>query len=834
MINIYFWIGLIILLCIPASLVARIYTRHLYNRFNPFDMITLRVLLPKESLEIEARSQQKEPRQMIAQIESLMANLAGMRAERGWNAFWFGRRDHFAFEIVADEGVISFYVTIPVELRQFVEQQIQAQHHDAFIEEKQDYNIFSPNCAIAGLFFKFKKSFFFPIKTYQEMEADPLNALTNSLSKFKDVKNGGAAIQYVLRSAHPKWHSAGNQLAREVRQGKRLTDATKMVGGSAMSTAVRLIARSRKKSTEEMEFNNQRFQGLSQFEEEAVSKVQAKSAKSGFEVNIRIVVASESEAIAKSQLSGIADSFAQYAGYEYGNGFRKIIPSNMDKFLNDFIYRNFRERSQQMILNTEEMASLFHFPLPSAETPNILWLNSKQASAPVNIPTQGIILGHNEYRGINTDIRIGEKDRQRHMYIIGKSGSGKSVLISNLVKQDMEAGKGVCVIDPHGDLVDTVLSYVPDNRLEDVIYFDPSDTQRPMGLNMLEYKNDSQKDFAVQDMIAIFMKLFPPEMIGPMFEHNMRNVMLTLMADKENPGTIADIPAMFTNDNFQKYKVSKIEDPTLKAFWEEEMAKTAAAQKSEMLGYLVSKVGRFVENEMLRNIIGQQKSSFDFRDVMDNKKILLVNLAKGKTGEINSSLLGLIIVSKLQMAAMSRADLTEDKRDDFYLYIDEFQNFVTDSIATILSEARKYRLNLIIAHQYIGQLIGEKADTKIRDAVFGNVGTIISFKIGVDDAETLAQEFAPVFNEYDVINIDKFHAYIKLLIDNAPSKPFQMKTYPPPIGNPEKVEKLKEYSRLKFGVEKAKIEQEINQRRNLGKKIPPINAFEEEMKKAIS
>ncbi|MBU2575483.1 type IV secretion system DNA-binding domain-containing protein [Patescibacteria group bacterium] len=831
MLNIYFWIGIFLILLIPLSFVARIFTRRSYNRFNPFDMITLRVLLPKESLEIEEQGQQKEPRQMIAQIESLMANLAGMRAERGWNAFWFGRRDHFAFEIVADEGVISFYVTIPIELRQFVEQQIQAQQPDAYIEEREDYNIFNPQCAIAGLKLEFKKSYFFPIQTYREMETDPLNALTNSLSKFKDGK-GGAAIQYVVRSAHPRWHGAGNQLAREVRKGKKLNDAAKMIGNTPASTAFRTLARSRRTSEEEKARQNQTYRTLSQFEEEAIARIQGKTAKSGFEANIRIVVAAENESVAQSQVNGIADAFAQYSGQEYGNQFRKIIPQNLDKFLNDFIYRNFIER-RQMILNTEEMASLFHFPLPTAETPNILWLNAKQAAAPVNIPKEGIILGHNEYRGQDTVIRLKKDDRRRHLYVIGKSGVGKSALISNLAKQDIEAGHGVCVIDPHGDLVDTILSYIPDNRLEDVIYFDPSDTERPMGLNMLEYKDEGQKDFAVQDMIAIFMKLFPPEMIGPMFEHNMRNVMLTLMADKDNPGTVIDIPAMFTNDVFQKYKVSKLKDPTVKAFWEEEMAKTAAAQKSEMLGYLVSKVGRFVENEMLRNIIGQQKSAFDFRDVMDNKKILLINLAKGKTGEINSSLLGLIIVSKLQMAAMSRADLPEEQRHDFYLYIDEFQNFVTDSIATILSEARKYRLNLIIAHQYIGQLFDEKQNPLIRDAVFGNVGTIASFKIGVEDAEVLAKEFTPVFNEYDVINVDKFHAYVKLLVDNAASKPFQMKTYPPEKGNPEKVAKLKEFSRLKFGVEKAVIEEDINARRQLGKKIPTNSSFEEEMKKAI-
>ncbi len=831
--NLYFWLGLVILALSPFAFVVRVFTRKFRNRFNPFDMVTLRVLVPKESLEVEGREQQKEVRQLIAPIESLMANLAGMRAERGWNAFWFGRRDHFAFEIVADEGVISFYVTVPHELRQFVEQQIQSQHPDAYLEEREDYNIFSPQCAVAGVTLGFKKSYYFPIQTYQDMEFDPLNALTNSLSKFRDDAHGGAAIQFVLRSAHPRWHAAASALSREVRQGKKLSDAVKVVGGNPATSAFQTIIRARKKSPEELERLSRQRETISKFEEEALSRIQEKSAKSGFEANIRIVVAAQNESLANSALSAIADSFSQYAGYEYGNGFVRKPPRNLGNFLNDFIYRNFRERGQ-LVLNTEEMASLFHFPLPHAETPNILWLSAKQAGAPVNMPSEGLILGHNTYRGEDTVVRIKPDDRRRHVYIIGKSGVGKSVLIANMAKQDIEAGHGVCVVDPHGDLVDTVLSYVPESRSQDVVYFDPSDVERPMGLNMLEYKDDSQKDFAVQDMIRIFEKLFPPEVIGPMFEHNMRNVMLTLMADKEHPGTIVDIPRMFTDPEFQKYKVSKLLDPNVRSFWEQEMAKTSDFHKSEMLGYLVSKVGRFVENEMLRNIIGQARSAFDFRDVMDNKKILLINLAKGKTGEVNSALLGLIIVSKLQMAAMTRAELPEAERHDFYLYIDEFQNFVTDSIATILSEARKYRLNLIISHQYIGQLVDAKGNAQIKDAVFGNVGTVISFKIGVEDAETVAKEFAPVFNEYDCINIDRYQAYVKLLIDNASAKPFQMTTYPPEPGNPERAAAIKEASRNAYGVARADVEADIVGRLKLGKAQTDDEQMEAEIKKSLS
>jgi type IV secretory pathway TraG/TraD family ATPase VirD4 len=401
--------------------------------------------------------------------------------------------------------------------------------------------------------------------------------------------------------------------------------------------------------------------------------------------------------------------------------------------------------------------------------------------------------------------------------VIGKSGSGKSVLMSNLAIQDIKAGHGVCIVDPHGDLVEDVLRHVPKDRADDIIIFNPSDVDRPIGLNMLEAKTDDQKDFAVQEMIAIFYKLFPPEMIGPMFEHNMRNVMLTLMSDLENPGTVIDIPRMFTDDEYVKKYLVKLKDPVVRAFWEKEMAKTSDFHKSEMLGYLISKVGRFVENGMMRNIVGQPRSSFNFRKVMDEKKILLVNLSKGRVGELNAKLLGLILVSKIQMAALSRADIREEKREDFYLYVDEFQNFITDAFESILSEARKYRLNLVIAHQYLAQLEqgagAQGAGAKsLRDAVFGNAGTMVNFRIGVEDAESMAKEMSPTFNEFDLVNVERFNAYIKLMIQGTASKPFNMATYPLPKPTPRQIEiaaAIKDLSRLKFGRPRASVEAEI-------------------------
>jgi len=426
------------------------------------------------------------------------------------------------------------------------------------------------------------------------------------------------------------------------------------------------------------------------------------------------------------------------------------------------------------------------------------------------------LLGRSLYRNYETKVYIERDDRRRHMYVIGRTGSGKTELMKYMSVQDIKNGEGLCVIDPHGDFIEDILPHVPKERAEDVILFEPFDMERPMGLNILQVDSEEQKDFAVQEMISIFYKLVTdPAMLGPMFEHNMRNAMLTLMADEDHPGTITDIPRIFTDTEFQKYKLSKVNDPVVKLFWEKEMAKTSDFHKSEMLGYLISKVGRFVENTMMRNIVGQSKSGFNFRKVMDEQKILLINLAKGKVGEINAKLLGLIIVSKLQMAALSRADQKESERKDFYLYVDEFQNFITDAFSSILSEARKYKLNLIVAHQYLGQLEQQAgaqgaASKDLRDAVFGNAGTMVAFRIGSEDSEVMAKEFTPTFNEFDLVNVDRFNAYIKLMIEGTASKPFNMATYPLPRDGDEKLaNKIRELSRLRFGRARAEVESEI-------------------------
>ncbi len=790
-----------------------------------FKNVVLLVTMPKESAEKAQAQERKEitvqsTQEAIATAEALFASVGGLKAERGIWAWLVGRTDYLSFEIVADKGLISFYVAMPKHLQQYVEQQIRANYHESFIEEVEDYNIFTPTGKILGAYLTFRRPQFFPIKTYKKMEVDAMSAMTNVLSKLE--KTEGSAIQFTVRSARREWRRPGIKVAQEMQQGKKMNEVLSSVTGSLAMRVLREIGKAfsrtpKKKPEEEMlRAKREEIYRLSPMEEEMVKGLEEKASKAGLDVNVRVVVAGDNRERLNMHLQSITNAFTQYNIYQYGNSFGRIMPGGraLKKLIKNFIHRGFEER-RNVVLNAEEMASLYHFPLPWTETPNIRWLMAKKAAPPVNMPSEGLILGKTTHRGEEMTVRIKREDRRRHIYIIGKSGTGKSVFIANMAKQDIQNGEGVAVVDPHGDLIEEILTGVPKERVDDVIVFNPSDVGRPIGLNMLEAKDEAQKDFAVQEMIAIFYKLFPPEMIGPMFEHNMRNVMLTLMADINNPGTIAEIPRMFSDNDFQKSWVAKVKDPVVRAFWEKEMAKTSDFHKSEMLGYLISKVGRFVENEMIRNIIGQTHSGFDFREIMDKKKILLVNLAKGRTGEVNSELLGLIIVSKLQMAAMARAELPEAERHDFYLYIDEFQNFITDSIATILSEARKYRLCLTIAHQYVGQLVKDN-DTKIRDAVFGNAGTMVAFRIGVDDAETIAKEFAPIFNEYDVLNVEKYTAYIKLLIDNTASRAFNMQTIPPQKGDAELAEAMKQLSRLKYGRDRRIVEAEILDRTQLG------------------
>lgn len=815
---------LIGLIAVFAAVFFYYYKRHVYHSRHIIprikDWVFLEIQMPKDAApekEDQRPKSEEEKKLLIAVAEQLFTTLS----ESGHSKGWLLGKDYFSFEIACTGKKISFYVNCPKHLQELVEKQIQAQYPHAYIEQVKGYNPFQKNGQLEVEELQLNKQYAYPFRTYKNMESDPLNSLTNAMSKL--TENEGAAVQLIISPAGTSWQGRPRHMALEIQQGKNPEMVERGQFYKILIGFVRAVGRASagvKSNKGQSSHAHKDLSGygspiqLTPMQQEIVKKLEEKASRPGYKVNVRLITSSATSGNAGMHMRNLLSAFLQYNMPPF-NGFR-VNKRNKNDILKDYIFRVFRDNSGRSLLNTEELASLWHLPTPYIETPNIKWLISKKAPPPVNLPKDGQLLGRNIYRGVDTKVFIERDDRRRHMYIIGRTGSGKTEIMKFMSVQDIKNGEGLCVIDPHGDFIEDILPHIPKERAEDVILFEPFDMERPMGLNMLQVDSEEQKDFAVQEMISIFYKLVTdPAMLGPMFEHNMRNAMLTLMADEEHPGTITDIPRIFTDMEFQKYKVSKVKDPVVRLFWEKEMAKTSDFHKSEMLGYLISKVGRFVENAMMRNIVGQSKSAFNFRDVMDKKKILLINLAKGKVGEINAKLLGLIIVSKLQMAALSRADTKEESRADFYLYVDEFQNFITDAFSSILSEARKYRLNLIVAHQYLGQLEQQAgaqgaASKDLRDAVFGNAGTMVCFRIGAEDSEVMAKEFKPVFNEFDLVNVDRYNAYIKLMVQGTASKPFNMATYPLlRNGNDKQAAAIRQLSRLKYGRSRAAVEAEI-------------------------
>lgn len=765
----------------------------------------------------EDEAQKKPLSEIIAEVEGFYANLGGLKEDSGFRHWLMGRYDSWSFETVLGfDSLITFYMAVPAYLTEYVKQQLFSKYPHCQIEEVKDYNIFNRQGYVSGGYLKLMKANMFPILTYKQMEnADPIIPIISLLSKFPEGQT--ASIQFVMRSSAPAWRKKGIKVASEMHQGKDLKSALAKVNSPFIFKIIgdpsNWFATKKDPKLPEVTYR------LTPMEEQMGKSIEEKASKAGMDVNIRIVCFAPLESQAKENLRRIIDAFAQYSSYQYANGFKGVVKSNGKKLINDYIYRHYDEKIG-MVLNTEEMASLWHLPLPNTEVPRIAWLSSRKLPPPLNLSQDGVIIGENVYRGAVTQVRMKENDRRRHMYIIGMTGTGKSTTMATMAVQDIIAGHGVCVLDPHGELIEEILPYIPKDRLEDVIIFDPSDVERPIGLNMLEAKNSFEMDKAAQEMINIFYKLLPdPAMAGPMFEHYMRNALLALMADTENPGTLVELGRIFTDEAFRKKKLEHVTDILVKDFWEREYAQSQkGSTASDMLSYVISKTGRFVENELMRNIIGQGHNGINFRDCMDNSKIILLNLSKGKIGETNSSLLGLIAVAKIQMAALGRADIAESERKDFYLYIDEFQNFITDSISIILSEARKYKLNLCLAHQFISQLV-QNNDTKVRDAVFGNVGNLLVYRIGVDDSEIIAKQLAPVVGEYDVLNIEKFNAYFRIMIDNTAMPAFNVACYPPSkiaLSNPSIVAPLKELSRLKFGKERSIVLRDIMERSQLG------------------
>lgn len=746
---------------------------------------------------------QKEEKVLINQMEQVLANFLKLKKPK-----FLQPAPSIALEIASQAGGsdIYFYVSVPKYLETMLEKYVQGVYSQAVVEKvAQDYTIFHPKDQVAGAFVRLKQPALFPISTYMKLEKDPLSTITNTLSKVGSEE--GAAIQLIIRPLSKlNLRSKGEKVLSMVREGKNIRSAISEVMRSPLAKVVSEVSGEMTHKVKDQKPEQNPLKKEQGFDQVAYEAVQSKIQKQLFETNIRLLATAPTKERAQEILQNMGSAFNQFSLAAMNSlEPNELSGSALKKLIYEYSFRVFNPK-QQSILNTEELVSLYHFPTHLSETPYIKGVKSQATPPPVDLPETGVsLIGKVTYRGEEKKVFFAtEQDRQRHLYFIGQTGTGKSSFMEGPINQDIAAGNGVAVIDPHGELIEHTLANIPKNRVDDVVLFEPFDLERPMGLNMLEYETPEQKDFAVQEMISIFYKLFPPEIIGPMFEHYMRNAMLALMADKENPGTLVEIPKMFTDPAFLQQRLTKVTDMVVRSFWTKEWAATTGNTRSDMLGYVVSKIGRFIENDMMRNIIGQSHSGFNLAEIMDNKKIFLANLSKGQTGEVNSSLLGLILVSKMQMAAMKRASMKESERKPFYLYIDEFQNFTTGSISTILSEARKYKLSLILGHQYIGQLTDE-----IKGSVFGNVGTIGAMRVGAEDAEFLEKQFEPGFSRFDLVNLDNFTMVIKMMLNNKTSTPFKMQTLAPSKGNPAVVDAIKKISKLKYGKPRAIVEEDI-------------------------
>ena len=719
------------------------------------------------------------PRDSEIKIDAAEQMFTGLYSLKKSGPFQFMKpEDIFSFEIVALQEKISFHINCPRKIRDLVEKQVHGAYPQADIKEIDETNIFNEKGKVSFEALKLDKPNYFPIRTYKDLPTDGLSLVTSAMSKMRFGE--GVILQLVLEPASKKWQKKGKSYISN--EKKREADPDKATYGH---------------DPKEME------------------AISTKAEKPGFRVAVRIVVSADNSATTESHLNNIKGAFSQFRS-SYNN-FTKVSFFPKHLFMIDFLYRYmplFKRTTP--VLNTEELATIFHFPNKTVETHHIEELNAKSAPAPNEIPSEGLYLGKSFYRGEERSVHMSLEDRRRHSYIVGKTGTGKSEYLKELILQDIEAGHGVCAIDPHGDFVEDILELMPPERAEDVIYFNPSDLERPMGMNIMEAETEDQMHFVAGSVINLMYKLYDPHrtgIIGPRFEHAIRNAMLTIMS---RPGaTFVELVRVMTDAKLVEEYLPYVKDPMVKRYWTDQIAQTSDFHKSEVLDYIVSKFGRFVTNKTMRNIIGQPKSAFDFREAMDNKKIILCNLSKGILGEEDAKFLGLILVPKVLTAAMSRQNTAMENRPDFFLYVDEFQNFATEDFAVILSEARKYRLSLTVANQYISQI-----DEEVKNAVFGNVGTMVSFRIGVTDANFLQHEFVPVFNETDLSNIEKYHVYIKTIVNNEPVPPFSMSLAKDMNSqnarkNPKLAEMIKELSRLKYGVDKDQVEAEIKVRANL-------------------
>jgi len=708
-------------------------------------------------------------------------------------------QEHISLEIIAIGQRIRFYVWTPKHLQAFVEGQMYAQYPTVQIyEQTEDYaerKLHQTVIHSAELALTTHETL--PIKTFPSFEVDPLASITATLAKL-DGEDEEMWIQIMARPIPDDWHRLGARIVSRIKKGGG------GFGGGTLGYASEVIAALVRPPTATGE---SKVREVSERDKSRISAIEEKGTKLGYRVKIRLVYAGHDQHTARLRMQALVGAFKQFNTTNL-NGFEaKNVSYNRDKQL-EYQTRFFIDKG--FILNIEELASLFHLPHTTVETPNIVWATTKTAEPPPNIPIQLkgkeneiSLFGVTNFRGDNTVFGILRKDRSKHVYLLGQTGTGKSGALELLTLSDIYYDQGFAVIDPHGDYAQHILSFIPQRRIDDVVYFSPADSEYPVGFNPLEVTDPSLKGHISSELVGVLKRLFA-ESWGPRLEYILRYTLLALLDYPSS--TMLDITRMLTDRKFRDKVITYIDDPVVKNFWVTEFASWNDKFANEAVAPVLNKVGAFTANPMVRNIIGQPKSTFNLRQIMDHGKILIVNLSRGLVGEDNAAILGAMMVTKIQLAAMGRADMPEEKRRPFYLYVDEFQNFATDSFAVILSEARKYALNLTIANQYISQM-----SEAVRDAVFGNVGSIISFRVSPDDAPFLQKYFEPQFESTDLIQQHSRYFVVTMMIDSEKAPPFSAKTLNLPVAPADSSKQIMELSRQRYAQERSVVAARIRQ-----------------------
>ncbi len=814
------YISILILLIILAFIIflahKEIKSLVLYKSVErSLKMIPLIIKLPAQESSEGNRDTKEANKEFISKAESIYITLSNIGYKKGL----LTKQKHITFEIVAQGNKISFYVLSPQSVVSLVQKAIKTAYPDAQIIRSKDHNIFRANqdlSSVTGGEFVLSRDSSLPLNTYKTLDQDPLESILGSMINLDPGQ--GVVVQLSIRPADKGWTKGSISKAKAVMSGKKQSGYQSELSSQAFGFIRALIEAPFRAPTEVEKKEHGSSSAPTSLDQKKSELMIDKSNTPPFATTLRILVNGNSKDDSAFLLKDIVASFSAFNSSDLNK--LKFNPAkDIKDFTTRFVIRYFSPFWNKFVLTAAELASLLHLPKEDKETSaRVNREAQKEIPAPNNLANNGIILGSNIYNGKETHIRLTDTDRRRHMYILGQTGTGKSALLKSLILQDIYAGKGFCFIDPHGDAAEDVLRFIPEHRIKDVIYFNPSDMEMPIGFNILGTEIDTQKDFIIQETISMLYKLYDPNkqgIIGPRYEHWYRHAALTVMSEPGG-GTFIEIPKVFTDDDFLKYKFKFVKGLETKEFWTQEMGQTDAFHKSEMLGWFVSKFGAFASNEMIRNIIGQKETTFNIRNAMDEGKIFIVNLSKGSLGEMNAKLLGIIMVIKIQVAAMSRADTPEHLRRDFTLYVDEFQNFATDAFASILAEARKYRLSLIVANQYIGQLQDD-----IKAAIFGNVGSKWLYRVGQEDAEFVGNMMAPTFSKTDVTNMPNLHAAVQIIVNDYPSVPFTAKVLFPSIkGSDEVANRVKDWSRRTYGKPRTVVEKEIFDYLTAYKRVP--------------